>query len=73
MRQDSWIASFLCRAAIAAAPLCLATHASLAQQPAPAYQIHRDLIRGRVTTDSGVVVIGAEVAVTMAPDRTTQF
>ena len=45
----------------------------LAQQPGAAYQIHRDVIRGRVTTDSGRVVVAAEVAVTMAPDRTTQF
>jgi hypothetical protein len=43
-----------------------------AQQP-PAYQLHRDVIRGRVTTDSGVAIAGAEIAVTMAPDRNTQF
>ncbi len=43
-----------------------------AQQPSSnSYQIHRDLIRGRVATDSGVVIPGADIAVTMAPDRVT--
>jgi hypothetical protein len=46
---------------------------SEAQQPAASYQLHRDLIRGRVTTDSGAAIVAAEVAVTMAPDRNTQF
>lgn len=47
----------------------------LAQQPLnrPTYQVHRDVIRGRVTTDSGLAIAGANVAVTMAPDRVTQF
>ncbi len=31
--------------------------------------IHRDVIRGTITTDSGHVVAGADVIVTMAPDR----
>jgi len=59
----------------AAAGLLLATSAAgRAQQPSPtAYQIHRDVIRGRVTTDSGKVVPGADIAVTMAPDRVSQF
>jgi hypothetical protein len=47
--------------------------ASQQPTPAPAYQIHRDVVRGRATTDSGRVVDGADVAVTMAPDRVTQF
>ena len=48
--------------------------AAVAQQPTtPAYQIHRDVIRGRVTGDSGKVIAGADIAVTMAPDRTTEF
>ena len=38
----------------------------------PTYDIHRDVIRGRVTTDSGRAIPGAEVAVTMAPDRVFQ-
>jgi len=54
--------------------LVVAATAARAQQPAqPVYQIHRDVIRGRVTTDSGVAIVAADVAVTMAPDRTTQF
>src|SRR5262245_25384732 len=44
-----------------------------AQQSQPTYQIRRDVIRGRVTTDSGRVIVGAQVAATMAPDRVTQF
>jgi hypothetical protein len=45
-----------------------------AQDPTnPVYQIHRDVVRGRVTTDSGRAVIGADVAVTMAPERNTLF
>lgn len=46
-----------------------------AQQPVnqPTYQIHRDVIRGRVITDSGAALANANVAVTMAPDRVTQF
>jgi hypothetical protein len=43
------------------------------QAPTPTYQIHHDVIRGRVTTDSGVVLAGADVAITMAPDRLSQF
>src|SRR5689334_11829520 len=43
------------------------------QAPAPTYQIHRDVIRGRVTTDSGVVIAGADVSITMAPDRLSEF
>jgi hypothetical protein len=43
------------------------------QAPTPTYQIHRDVIRGRATTDSGVVIAGADVAVTMAPDRLSEF
>jgi len=53
------------------AGLVVAAATAGAQQPA--YQIHRDLIRGRVTDDSGKVIAGADIAVTMAPDRTTQF
>jgi hypothetical protein len=49
------------------------TPARAQQAPAPSYQIHHDVIRGRVTTDSGKVIAGAEVAVTMAPDRTSRF
>jgi hypothetical protein len=41
--------------------------------PAAAYQIHRDAIRGRITSDSGRAVRDADIAVTMAPDRVTQF
>lgn len=46
-----------------------------AQQPVnqPTYQIHRDVVRGRVITDSGAALANANVAVTMAPDRVTQF
>ena len=32
-------------------------------------QIHRDVIRGTVTTDSGSALAGADVIITMAPDR----
>jgi len=39
----------------------------------PTYQIHRDLIHGRITNDSGKGVARAVIAVTMAPDRITQF
>lgn len=54
--------------------LLAAANGGHAQQPSPAsYQIHRDVIRGRVTTDSGKVISGADVAVTMAPDRVTEF
>ena len=55
------------------AVLLLTTATVAAAQQPPAYQIHRDIIRGRVTTDSGVAVAGADVAITMAPDRNTQF
>lgn len=58
----------------AAGLLLTAPASSRAQQPLPtSYQIHRDVIRGRVTTDSGRAVSGADIAVTMAPDRVTQF
>ncbi len=54
--------------------LLFAATTALAQQPSqPSYQIHRDVIRGRVMTDSGVAIGGADVAATMAPDRVTQF
>lgn len=33
---------------------------------------HRDVIQGTVTTDSGAVIAGADVIVTMAPDRVSQ-
>lgn len=33
------------------------------------YSIHRDLIRGRITVDSGKPVASAAVTITMAPDR----
>lgn len=46
---------------------------SAQQVPAPGYQIHKDVVRGRVTGDSGKVIVGADVAITMAPDRTTEF
>ena len=63
--------SLVLLASVACALVLCASHLSRAQQPA--YQIHHDLIRGRVTDDSGKVVVGADIAVTMAPDRTTQF
>ncbi|MGE5099003.1 MAG: hypothetical protein ACM3SX_03370 [Deltaproteobacteria bacterium] len=44
-----------------------------AQQPVTSYQVHRDVIRGRVTTDSGKAISLADIAITMAPDRVTQF
>jgi hypothetical protein len=57
----------------ALAALCSVTALS-AQQPAqPTYRIHHDVIRGRVTTDSGKVIADASIAVTMAPDRVTSF
>jgi hypothetical protein len=31
--------------------------------------VHRDVVQGRATTDSGAAVAGADVIVTMAPDR----
>jgi len=52
---------------------CVAAVAATAGAQQPAYQIHRDLIRGRVTGDSGKVIAGADIAITMAPDRTSQF
>jgi len=56
------------------AALAVASVRTFAQQPVtPTYQIHRDVIRGRVTSDSGKVIAGADVAVTMAPDRATEF
>jgi hypothetical protein len=59
---------------IACATLLVGAGSGTAQQPAaPSYQIHRDLIRGRVTTDSGKAIKDAEVAVTMAPDRVSQL
>ncbi|HET7372340.1 MAG TPA: carboxypeptidase-like regulatory domain-containing protein, partial [Gemmatimonadaceae bacterium] len=58
---------------VQAAVLLLATVAAAAAQQTPAYQIHRDVIRGRVTTDSGAALAGADIAITMAPDRNTQF
>ena len=61
------------RLATACAALVVGAACATAQQPtAPSYQIHRDVIRGRVTTDSGKAIKDAEVAVTMAPDRVSQ-
>ncbi|HEX8830880.1 MAG TPA: carboxypeptidase regulatory-like domain-containing protein, partial [Longimicrobium sp.] len=37
-----------------------------------AAQSRAEVIRGRVTTDSGAVVAGAAVTATMAPDRLTR-
>jgi hypothetical protein len=39
----------------------------------PTYAIHHDEIHGHVTADSGRAIAGAVIAVTMAPDRVTQF
>jgi hypothetical protein len=44
-----------------------------AQQQTAQYTVRRDVIHGRVAADSGRALAGAEVAITMAPDRTTQF
>lgn len=35
-------------------------------------QTHSDIVRGRVTTDSGVAIASADVIATMAPDRLSQ-
>jgi hypothetical protein len=56
-----------------AVALCIFPAILFAQQPPPTYQIHRDVIRGRVTSDSGKVVVDATVSITMAPDRQSQF
>ena len=37
------------------------------------YRIHRDTFHGLVTSDAGRPIAGAEIAITMAPDRTTAF
>jgi hypothetical protein len=60
--------------ALAAATLLIVSAVD-AQQPASAagYEIHRDVIRGRVTTDSGSALAGALVAATMAPERQFQL
>jgi hypothetical protein len=41
------------------------------QLPPASVQVRREIIRGRVTTDSGAVLAGAAVFVTRAPDRLT--
>lgn len=35
-------------------------------------QTHHDVVRGRVTTDSGAAIAGADVIATMAPDRLSE-
>src|SRR5262245_27965 len=60
-------------ASLLAVAILIACSTLDAQQTQPTYQIRRDVIRGRVTTDSGKVIVGAQVAATMAPDRMTQF
>jgi hypothetical protein len=44
---------------------------STGQVPSASVQVRREIIRGRVTTDSGAVLAGAAVFVTRAPDRLT--
>src|ERR1041384_7501037 len=55
---------------IAVLAVCMASGSTAAAQQ---YQLHHDIIRGRVTDDSGKVIAGADIAVTMAPDRATRF
>jgi len=45
----------------------------LAASTAAFAQGHTDIIQGRVTTDSGMVLPGADVIITMAPDRLSKF
>jgi hypothetical protein len=59
--------------AVLAIGVLLRISEAAAQQPQPpAYDIHRDVLRGRVLGDSGRVLSGVTVTVTMAPDRTFQ-
>jgi hypothetical protein len=55
---------FSVRTAVIAVVLSLPCSALCAQT-----QTHAEVIRGRVTTDSGIVISGAEVIATMAPNR----
>jgi hypothetical protein len=51
----------------AARPTALALALLLAVGAQLGAQSHRDIIRGKVATDSGVAIVGADVIVTMAP------
>ena len=74
MMELSSIRCVASRSTIVAAAMCVAAPAgATAQQPAAAYQIHRDVIRGRVTTDSGGVVAAGEVYRADKPITGTRF
>ncbi|MEO7041061.1 MAG: carboxypeptidase-like regulatory domain-containing protein, partial [Gemmatimonadaceae bacterium] len=49
--------------------IAVALFGSVAMASALAAQTHHDTIRGAVTTDSGAVISGADVIITMAPAR----